>query len=75
MTLGEIIFQFPNNIKIIIRQLEKLERKQVKANMAILFNRTFRMYIFVCFVIFGIFDDFLLLLYVKNIFLWVYRLR
>ena len=41
MTLGEIIFQFPNNIKIIIRQLEKLERKRVKANMAILFNRTF----------------------------------
>ena len=40
MTLGEIIFQFPNNIKIIIRQLEKLERKRVKANMAILFNRT-----------------------------------
>ena len=35
MTLGEIIFQFPNNIKIIIRQLEKLERKQIKANMAI----------------------------------------
>ena len=41
MTLGEIIFQFPNNIKIIIRQLEKLKRKQVKANMAILFNHTF----------------------------------
>ena len=40
MTLGEIIFQFPNNIKIIMRQLEKLERKQIKANMAILFNRT-----------------------------------
>ena len=40
MTLGEIIFQFHNNIKIIIRQLEKLERKQIKANMAILFNRT-----------------------------------
>ena len=40
MTLGEIIFQFPNNIKIIIRQLEKLERKHIKANMAILFNRT-----------------------------------
>ena len=39
MTLGEIIFQFPN-IKIIIRQLEKLERKQTKANKAILFNRT-----------------------------------
>ena len=37
MTLGEIIFQFPNNIKIII---EKLEIKQVKANMAILFNHT-----------------------------------
>ena len=42
MTLGEIIFQFPNNIKIIIRQLEKLERKQIKADMAILFNRTCR---------------------------------
>ena len=42
MTLGEIIFQFPNNIKIITRQLEKLERKQIKANMAILFNRTCR---------------------------------
>ena len=40
MTLGKIIFKFPNNIKIIIRQLEKLERKQVKANMPILFNRT-----------------------------------
>ena len=40
MTLGEIIFQFPNNIKIIIGQLEKLERKHIKANMAILFNRT-----------------------------------
>ena len=43
MTLGEIIFQFPNNIKILIKQLEKLEMKQVKANkpnMAILFNRT-----------------------------------
>ena len=40
MTLGEMIFQFPNNIKIIIRQLEKLERKQVKANISILFNRT-----------------------------------
>ena len=58
MTLGEIIFQFPNNIKIIIRQLEKLERKQIKANMAILFNRTCRnlnilpqftnIYIYVC---------------------------
>ena len=42
MTLGEIIFQYPTNIKIIIRQLEKLERKQVKENMAILFNRTCR---------------------------------
>ena len=42
MTLGEIIFQFPNNIKIIIRQLEKLQRKQIRANMAILFNRTSR---------------------------------
>ena len=40
MTLGEIIFKFSNNIKIIIRQLEKLERKQIKASMAILFNRT-----------------------------------
>ena len=40
MTQGEIIFKFPNNIKIIMRQLEKLERKQIKANMAILFNRT-----------------------------------
>ena len=40
MTLGEIIFQFPNNIKIIIRHLEKLERKQINDNMAILFNRT-----------------------------------
>ena len=38
--VGEIIFKFPNNIKIIIRQLEKLERKQIKAYMAILFNRT-----------------------------------
>ena len=36
MTLGEIIFKFPN-IKIIIRQLEKLE-KNIEANMAILFN-------------------------------------
>ena len=26
--IGEIIFQFPNNIKIIIRQLEKLEKKE-----------------------------------------------
>ena len=40
MTLGEIIFKFRNNIKIVLRQLDKLERKQVKANMAILFNRT-----------------------------------
>ena len=40
MSLGEIIFQFPNNIKIIIRQVEKLERQQIKANMAIQFNRT-----------------------------------
>ena len=39
MALGEIIFQFPNNIKIIKRQLKKLERKQI-TNMAILFNRT-----------------------------------
>ena len=51
MTLGEIIFQFPNNIKIIVRQLEKLERKQINANMAILFNRTCRniyIYIYIC---------------------------
>ena len=27
MTIGEIIFKFPNNIKIIIRKLEKQERK------------------------------------------------
>ena len=40
MTLGEILFKFPNNIKIIIRQLEKLERKQIKANMDILSNST-----------------------------------
>ena len=37
MTLDEIIFKFCDNIKIIIRQLEKLERKQVKANMAIIY--------------------------------------
>ena len=30
--------EFPNNIKIIIRQVEKPERKHIKANMAILFN-------------------------------------
>ena len=35
MTLGEML-KFPHNDKIIIRQLEKLERKQIKANMAIL---------------------------------------
>ena len=40
MMLGEIIIQFPNNIKIIIRQLENLERKLVNANMAVLLNRT-----------------------------------
>ena len=40
LTLGEIIFQFPDDIKTIISQLEKPERKQIKANMAILFNRT-----------------------------------
>ena len=37
---GETIFQFPNNSKIIIRLQEKLERKQIKANIAFTFNRT-----------------------------------
>ena len=40
MMLGEIIFQFNNNIKIIIRQLDKLERKQIKATMVFQINRT-----------------------------------
>ena len=40
MTQGEIIFKLPSNLQIITRQLEKLEKKQVKANMYILFNHT-----------------------------------
>ena len=36
MNFGEVIFNFPCNI----RYLEKLEKKLVKANIAILFNRT-----------------------------------
>ena len=39
MNFGELIFNFPYNIRSKIRYLEKLE-KLVKANIAILFNRT-----------------------------------
>ena len=40
MNFGELIFNFPCNIRSKIRYLEKLEKKIVKANIAILFNRT-----------------------------------
>ena len=40
MNFGELIFNFPCNIRSKIRYLEKLEKKLVKANIAILFNRT-----------------------------------
>ena len=40
MNFGEVIFNFPCNIRSKISYLEKLEKKLVKANIAILFNRT-----------------------------------
>ena len=40
MNFGELIFKFPCNICSKIRYLEKLQKKLVKANIAILFNRT-----------------------------------
>ena len=40
MNFGELIFNFPCYIWSKIRYLEKLEKKLVKANIAILFNRT-----------------------------------
>ena len=40
MNFGELIFNFLCNIRSKIRYLEKLEKKLVKANIAILFNRT-----------------------------------
>ena len=40
MNFGELIFNFSCNISSKIRYLEKLEKKLVKANIAILSNRT-----------------------------------
>ena len=40
MNFGEVIFNFPCNIRRKIRYLEKHEKKLVKANIAILFNPT-----------------------------------
>ena len=40
MNFGEVIFIFPCNIRSKIRYLKKLEKKLVKADIAILFNRT-----------------------------------
>ena len=41
INFGELIFNFPCNIGSEIRYLEKLEKKLVKANITILFNRIF----------------------------------
>ena len=40
MNLGELIFNFPCNIRSKTRYLEKIEKKLVKANIAILFKQT-----------------------------------
>ena len=48
MNFGELIINFPCNIRSKIRYLEKLEKKLVKANIAILFNRTYiNIYIYI----------------------------
>ena len=40
MNFGELIYQQPENIKILIRKIENLENKLANARVAILFNKT-----------------------------------
>ena len=40
MNFGELIYQQPENIKKMLRNIENLEKKLANARVAILFNKT-----------------------------------